>query len=449
MTISLPEHSRMKNPDFTFGVATSSYQIEGSADSRLPNIWDRFCRMSGKIADGSDGQIACDHVNRWREDIDLIADLGVDAYRFSISWPRVTHADGSLNRRGLAFYEALVEKLARKGIKSYATLYHWDLPQHIEDEGGWLNRDTAYRFRDYADQVTAALGGRVHSYATLNEPFCSARLGYGLGVHAPGIHGAVQERTAAHHLFLAHGLAMERLNANAPDSLNGIVLNFTPSYAASESEDDRVASQLADEELNQWYFDPIILGRYPDLITRLPEAERPPVHPGDMEIIAAPLGFLGINYYTRAVYQSDGNGGYQALKPDAPVTDFGWEIYPQGLTDLLISLHEKAELPPVFIAENGAAMPDDSTQEFIDDMDRTRYIESHLEAIDRAIRHGVNVRGYFCWSLMDNFEWAEGYAKRFGLYRVDFESQKRTLKRSGRAYRDMLARRRTANNGAG
>jgi beta-glucosidase len=432
----------MHSPDFVFGVATSSFQIEGGAEYRLPSIWDTFCATPGKIHDHSDGKVACDHFSKWREDIDLISSLGFDAYRFSISWPRVIRQDGSLNEAGIGFYLRILDRLNDKGIKPFVTLYHWDLPQHLQDAGGWLNRDTTYRFRDYADLVTRAFDKRVDSYATLNEPFCSAYLGYDLGIHAPGFTDRAMGKQAAHHLLLAHGMAMQVLDRNSPESENGIVLNFAPCYPATGSDADRAAAAAADAEFNQWYIQPVLEGRYPDLIHAVPEEEVPEMQDGDLEMISHPIDFLGVNYYTRNIYKAGSGRPYVHVAPvDIPLTEMGWEVFPQGLTDLLVSLNRKYNLPPVYITENGAAMPDALEQGAVEDRDRIRYFEQHLAALDAAIRQGVEVRGYFAWSLMDNFEWAEGYLKRFGLVHVDYATQRRTVKASGMRFRDMLAQR--------
>ena len=442
MNISLPERSAMRSPDFVFGVATSSFQIEGGAEGRLESIWDTFCRKPGAISDGRDGRIACDHVSLWPEDVDLMADMGLDAYRFSISWPRVLDRNGKLNGEGLAFYQRLVERLQMRGIKPFATLYHWDLPQHLDENGGWLNRDTAHRFADYADQVSRALGDGVVSWATLNEPFCSAVFGYETGRHAPGHRDPAWAKQAAHHLLLAHGLAMPALKSNCPEAANGIVLNFSPCYPESESEDDRAAADQADQAINQWYLQPVLEGRYPELLARLPEALRPEIRGGDMQIISHSLDFLGINYYTRGVFRAADDGTWlQVPQEQAPKTDFGWEIYPQGLGDLLKDFNRRYQLPPVFITENGSAMSDKRIGGRVHDPERTRFIEQHLTELDRAMKAGVDIRGYFAWSLMDNFEWAEGFTKRFGLVYVDYETQERIIKDSGLAYREMLAQR--------
>ncbi|MBE7213982.1 GH1 family beta-glucosidase [Shewanella benthica] len=442
MKIQLPKNSPMLSPLFTYGVATASFQIEGSATNRLPNIWDTFCQKPGAIADKSDGLTACDHVNLWEKDLELISSLHVDAYRLSISWGRVINQDGSLNKQGVNFYIKLLDRLKQLNIKAFVTLYHWDLPQHIEDNGGWLNRETAYLFSDYADKISTAFGNRVSSYATLNEPFCSAYLGYEVGVHAPGIANAKAGRTAAHHLLLAHGLALKVLQKNSPFSRNGIVLNFTPCYSSSEDPADLAATKYADDYMNQWYIKPIMDGAYPDLLESLPADVRPDIHDGDLDIISQPLDFLGVNYYTRLIYKANEQDIFEEVPNDAALhTDMGWEIYPRGLTALLTSLNSLYQLPPIYITENGAAEADTLVDGEVRDVNRIDYYQEHLRAVGLAIEQGVDIRGYFAWSLMDNFEWAEGYLKRFGIVYVDYETQERTIKSSGLAYRDLISNR--------
>jgi len=431
----------MLSKDFIYGVATASFQIEGSADKRLPCIWDTFCATPGKIADNSNGERACEHVIKWREDIALIDSLGVDAYRLSISWPRVITLDGTLNHDGVKFYTDILDELARRNIKAFVTLYHWDLPQHLEDKGGWLNRETAFEFERYVDLISKAFGNKVYSYATLNEPFCSSYLGYEIGVHAPGIKGREFGRKAAHHLLLAHGLAMKVLNKNSPHALNGIVLNFTPCYPVTQSDADLAATAFADDYINQWYMKPVMTGAYPEIIEQLPEAHKPDILPGDMETIAQPLDFLGVNFYTRLHYQASETDYYEEMPHQAPMTDIGWEIYPKALTELLVSLHGKYQLPPVFITENGAAMDDKMINSEVHDQDRIDYYNSHLNAVNDAMEQGVTVSGYFAWSLMDNFEWAEGYSKRFGIVYVDYVTQQRVIKDSGNAYSHLIKNR--------
>ncbi|BFT32064.1 GH1 family beta-glucosidase [Alteromonas sp. D210916BOD_24] len=443
-SISLPANSPLLKKSFVYGTATSSFQIEGDIAHRLTCIWDKFCEQPNAIADHSNGDIACDHVNRWREDFELLLDLDVDAYRFSIAWPRVMTETGALNPQGVLFYQTLIEALNSKGIKPFVTLYHWDLPQYLEDKGGWLNRQTAYEFENYVDKISLALGETVYSYATFNEPFCSAYLGYEIGVHAPGKHGRNNGRTAAHHILLAHGLGMKVLRKNVPGSQAGIVLNFTPCYPASNNAEDIAATKKADEYINQWYMQPVMEGSYPDVINALPETDRPPIEADDMDIICQPLDFLGVNFYTRLHYSAPKEAGelFYEHEHRQPTTDIGWEIYPQALYELLTSLHQRYTLPPIYITENGAAMADKLENGEVNDDDRVAYYHQHLNMVHEAVEKGVKVSGYFAWSLLDNFEWAEGYEKRFGLVYVDFDTQKRTLKKSAKAYKALLASRR-------
>ncbi|WP_165740758.1 GH1 family beta-glucosidase [Pseudoalteromonas sp. Z1A6] len=439
--ISLPFNSPLLTKDFVYGVATASFQIEGGYEHRLPCIWDTFCSTAGKIADNSHGHIACDHYNNWQQDIDLIESLGVDAYRLSISWPRVMTQDGKLNPVGVKFYTDILDELKRKNIKAFVTLYHWDLPQHLEDEGGWLNRKTAYAFEQYVELITNAFGTRVYSYATLNEPFCSAFLGYEIGIHAPGLVGKQYGKKAAHHLLLAHGLAMNVLNKTSPNTQNGIVLNFTPAYPLTDNQQDIDSAKYADDYLNQWYMKPIMDGKYPDIINQLPSGHLPDIHPGDMELISQPIDYLGINFYTRQIYKAHPTEIYEPIAPTGPLTDMGWEIYPQSFTDLLVSLNKTYTLPPIYITENGAAMPDTYNNGEVNDLDRLNYYNDHLNAVHNAIEQGVVIHGYFAWSLMDNFEWAEGYLKRFGIVYVDYKTQQRTIKNSGLAYKELISKR--------
>ncbi|HCM46480.1 MAG TPA: beta-glucosidase [Colwellia sp.] len=439
--LTLPTQSKMLSKDFVYGVATASFQIEGGTKSRLPCIWDTFCDIPNKIADGSHGEIACDHFNLWQDDLELIESLGVDAYRLSISWPRVITKSGELNLEGVAYYLNILDILISKNIKAFVTLYHWDLPQHLEDQGGWLNRDTAYKFRDYAHLISQALGNRVYSYATLNEPFCSAFLGYEVGVHAPGIVGKEFGKKAAHHLLLAHGLAMEVLAKNSPNTLNGIVLNFTPCYPESDSLIDISAAAFADDYFNQWYIKPVLDGEYPEMMSQLPTEHHPEIHEGDMAIIAHPMDFLGVNFYSRAIYRGDEEENFIQIDAPEPRTDMGWEIYPKAFAELLVTLNDKYTLPPIYITENGAAMADKMVGGVINDLDRVDYYQQHLNAVNDAVELGVQVHGYFAWSLMDNFEWAEGYLKRFGIVYVDYDTQVRTIKASGHAYKALITNR--------
>lgn len=437
---TLPKHSALLKPEFLFGVATSSFQIEGAVDSREVSIWDTFCDKPGAVIDKSDGSVACEHVERWEDDVQLIESMGFKAYRLSISWPRVMKRDGNIHQKGLLFYKNLLTKLKAKGIQTFVTLYHWDLPQHLEDAGGWLNRDTAYAFADYAKQVAIELNGLVDSYATLNEPFCSSYLGYEIGIHAPGKKGRKLGRQSAHHLLLAHGLAMTQLRKHSPNTLNGIVLNFTTCYPLNDT--DAQAAEKANQYFNHWYAAPLFDGRYPDVIKLLADDDQPQIKDGDMDIIAQQIDFLGVNYYTRAIYKDDGNNWFEDYKnPVCERTDIGWEVYPIGLSDILNELNERYTLPPVYITENGAAIHDEVEVGSVDDQRRVDYYNQHLNAVNIAIDNGVNIKGYFAWSLMDNFEWAEGYTQRFGLVHVNFATQERLIKASGHAFKRLLSER--------
>ena len=444
MTKSFTLNKVLSGADFTMGVATSSFQIEGASELREPCIWDTFCQVPGAVKDSSDGRTACDHYHLWQQDIALIDELGFDAYRFSVCWPRIICADGSVNQQGLSFYLAILNELQRRGIKAYVTLYHWELPQFLEDEGGWLNRETAYAFADYARVVATAFGDKVSAYTTLNEPYCSAFLGYEIGVHAPGKVGKQYGKKAAHHLLLAHGLAMQVLTDICPDIPSGLVLNFTTYYPATQSDADKQATLLAKAHFNDWYASPALTGQYPPLLESLPAAERPVIEPGDMAIISSPMAYLGVNYYTRALVQACPGGHFEILPPadNVPVTAMNWEIYPQGLRDLLLQLHNEYDLPPLFITENGMAEDDVVQNGQVHDKVRVNYLQHHMQAVAEAMEHGVGVRGYFVWSLLDNFEWAEGYLKRFGIVHVDFDTQQRLPKQSALKLSEWLKQRR-------
>jgi len=440
--IIIPNNSRLHTPDFIYGVATASFQIEGGRQSRTQNIWDSFCQSAEKIEDNSNGDVACNHFQLWEDDVELIRSLNVDAYRLSISWTRVLHNDGTLNNKGIDFYINLLDKLIEYGIKPFVTFYHWDLPQHLEDKGGWLNRDTAYHFRDYTDKISRIFKDRVYSYATLNEPYCSAHLGYQDGIHAPGIKGKQFGKKAAHHLLLAHGLAMQVLQINSPQSKNGIVVNVTPTYPATDNIEDIKAANIADQDFNHWYIKPILDGKYPDLLDLMPEQHRPDILQDDLKIISTPIDYIGVNYYTRTVIQASEDDFYDIKDPSImPLTEMDWEVYPEGFYDILTRLNNEYQLPPVYLTENGAAMPDEIIADEVNDLDRIEFFQGHLEAVHRAIEAGVDIQCYFAWSLMDNFEWARGYTKRFGLVYVDYETQQRTIKQSGFAYRDFIGSR--------
>jgi beta-glucosidase len=440
--VSPPAGSAMGKRDFLWGVATASYQIEGAIaeDGRLPSIWDTFSAIPGKVLHGDTGDVACDHYHRWREDADLIASLGVDAYRLSIAWPRVMDEAGNPNAKGLDFYKRLLERLAENGIQRMVTLFHWDLPQHLEDRGGWLNRDTAYRFAEYADLVSRELSGLVTAYATLNEPWCSAYLGYGNGHHAPGKSNPRYPTQAMHHLLLGHGLALPVLQANDPAAQRGIVCNVGRGTTDSDKEVDQIAAHRYEVQHNDWVLEPLLKGTYPAEVFKLWPGTEPLVLEGDMEIICRPLDFMGINYYFRCNLHSDGGTGFVDVPlKDVERTQMGWEVHPEGLEHLLREFKAKYDrLPPIYITENGMASDDHVVDGEVNDEQRQRFMKSHFAAVSRAIDAGVDVRGYFAWSLMDNFEWAFGYERRFGIVHVDYKTQVRTLKRSAQAFKAFL-----------
>jgi beta-glucosidase len=438
-----PEDSKLYDPDFLFGVATASYQIEGATnvDDRCPSIWDTFCAKPGAVYKQHNGDVACDHYHLYQDDLNLIADLGVDAYRFSIAWPRIIRPDGTINQKGLDFYDRVISALEEKNITIMATLYHWDLPQYLDDQGGWLNRETAYKFAEYVEVVSSYFGDRIDFYATLNEPWCSAFHGYRDGKHAPGIADEKSGYQACHNLLLAHGLAIPILRKNAENSKHGIVLNFTPNYPANESAID--VADFADQEHTHWFIKPIMEGKYPEEVYQHYIDVMPLISEEDMAVISAEIDFLGINNYTRSVIDKDGQyPNYKKVElSDVERTHIGWEVCPEGLLKLLTDLNQAYSLPPVYITENGAATDDKVVDGAIDDEQRCRYYQSHLSSVDQAIRKGVDIRGYFAWSLMDNFEWSEGYKMRFGIVHVDYETQERTPKRSALAFKETLASR--------
>jgi beta-glucosidase len=443
--------------DFLWGAATASYQIEGAvtADGRSPSIWDVFSRQPGAIVNGDTGDDACDHYHRYREDVAIMSSLGLRSYRFSIAWPRVQPAGrGPANQAGLDFYRRLVDELLDKGILPWVTLYHWDLPQALEDAGGWPNRDTAVRFAEYAGLVHGALGDRVKSWTTLNEPWVSAMLGYANGVHAPGRREPAAALTSVHHLLLGHGLAAAEIRERDPDATVGITLNLAATSPATDTAADLDAARRIDGLANRLYLDPLLRGKYPDDVVRdVSEiTDFGFVQDGDLATIAAPLDFLGINYYTTNVVAApDGNGpdpgsphvgseDVRNLGRGAPTTAMGWEIDPEGLTRTLRMVAENYPPVPLYVTENGAAFDDEVGPDgTVDDPDRVAYFDAHLRACHRAIEAGVPLRGYFAWSLLDNFEWAFGYAKRFGLVYVDYRTQRRIPKTSARFYADVIS----------
>lgn len=426
-------------PGFVWGVATSAFQIEGAAveDGKGPSIWDSFCRQPGVIADNSDGDIACDHYHRWADDLDLIASLGVGAYRFSVSWPRVRPGgSGAWNSKGLDFYDRLVDGLLARGVTPYLTLNHWDLPDELQARGGWADRDTVHRFVEYARGMAARLGDRVASITTHNEPWVMSVLGHENGIFAPGVKDRATAMQVSHHLLLSHGLALQALRAQGCQAKLGIVLNLAPLQPATDSDKDKAKTRLEDGLLLRWYMDPLFKGAYPaDVLSHL-GADAPHVQAGDMAAIGTPMDYLGINYYSRGVVSAD--GPWDTKTSGLPLTDMGWEIYPEGLTELLLRLQRDYAIPPLFVTENGCAMPDRLEAGRVQDRGRIDYLHQHIEAMAEAMRQGVRLDGYMVWSLMDNFEWAFGYEKRFGIVHVDYASQVRTLKDSALWYRDFL-----------
>jgi beta-glucosidase len=428
--------------DFTWGVATSAYQIEGAAreDGRGDSIWDEFCRRPGAIKDGSSGERACDHYHRFEDDVALIASLNVKAYRFSIAWPRVQpRGEGAWNEKGFDFYDRLVDRLLERGIEPHLTLYHWDLPQALQETGGWRSRDTVLRFVDYAAEVGRRLGARAASIATHNEPWVIATLGHETGVFAPGEQSRGNAMQVSHHLLVSHGLALQALRSQGCRARLGIVLNQAPIHPATDSATDRAKARLEDGLLIRWYMDPLLLGAYPEDVLAYLGDDAPKSRDGDMELIGQPLDFLGINYYTRGVAAAGGDA--DGSRPDREVTDMGWEVFPGGLPELLIRLHRDYPLPPVYIMENGAAYNDQVIDGRVTDQERIRYLGSHISALADARENGVDVRGYFVWSLLDNFEWACGYTKRFGVVYVNYSTLKRTPKLSYRYYQSVIANR--------
>lgn len=428
----------MKFPkEFVWGVATASYQIEGAVheDGRSESIWDRFSRTPGKVLNGDTGDVACDHYHRYKEDVALIKQLGVDSYRFSLAWPRILpEGKGKANQNGLDFYKRLIAELLEQGIAPAVTLYHWDLPQVLEDKGGWLNRDTAMYFRDYAMVAFEELGDVVTSWITLNEPWCSAFLGYGNGEHAPGKADFPSHIVAAHHLLLGHGLALQGYRQLRLPAEIGITLNLAPQYSVSSKPEDLEATRRADGFQNRWYLDPLFKGAYPKDMEELLAYVAPAVHEGDLELIAGSNDFLGINFYSRGLVSAAG----RVSNPQGPVTAMGWEVYPEGLYDLLVRVHEDYGPIPIYITENGAAYHDVVEGGRVHDRQRQEYLEQHFEQAERAIQAGVPLKGYYVWSLLDNFEWAFGYDRRFGIVYVDFETQERILKDSALWYQSFL-----------
>ena len=437
---------------FRFGVATSAFQIEGAADEdgKGESIWDRFCGTPGRVANAHTGTVACDHYHRYRSDLDLVAELGLDAYRFSISWPRIyPNGRGRLNQAGLDFYRRVVEAALERGLRPLATLYHWDLPQTLQDAGGWAARDTASAYAEYAATVVSALGDLVDDWITQNEPWVSAVEGYAQGKKAPGIADWPTAIRASHHLLLSHGLAVDVFRSAArPGSRIGITLNLAPMIPASDAQADVEAATRADGYHNRWYLDPVLCGCYPaDMLDFYASrgVDVSFIADGDEALIGRPTDFLGVNYYSVGRVRDAGDEnflGFEFEPARAPVTAMGWEIAPASFTDLLIRLDRDYGRPRILVTENGAAFPDRPNGAKVDDRQRVAYLADHFEAARRAADAGVDLEAYFVWSLLDNFEWESGYGPRFGIVYVDYETQERTFKQSALWYRDLVARHR-------
>jgi len=434
---------------FVWGAATAAYQIEGatSEDGRGESIWDRFCRTPGKVENGDTGDRACEHYHRWPEDIDLMQSLNLGGYRFSISWPRIQpDGRGPVNQKGLDFYRRLLERLRERGIDPLATLYHWDLPQALEDEGGWASRDIVGRFADYAELVFDGLGDLVGDWVTHNEPWVSAFLGYAYGTKAPGATDWPRALAAAHHTLLSHGEVVAAFRAAGRKERIGIAIDLTVVYAASETPDDEAAALRLDSHRNRWFLDPVLRGSYPEEMLERHERQFGPlgfVQDGDMERISQPIDFLGINFYRPTVVSAgDGNPVIEVseVELDGERTSMGWPIAPAALAALLLRIKRDYGDVPLLITENGAAFDDElDGGVVVEDPRRLSYLEEHLKAVRHAIGRGVDVRGYYVWSLLDNFEWEHGYSQRFGIVYVDYETQRRVPKRSALWYRDLIA----------
>jgi beta-glucosidase len=437
---------------FVWGAATAAFQIEGAttADGRGESIWDRFASIDGNVAHGDTGDPACEHYYRWRDDLDLMRSLGLGGYRFSIAWPRVQPTGrGPANQRGLDFYRALVEGMLERGIEPLATLYHWDLPQELQDEGGWASREVVDRFVEYAGIVFDALGDIVPAWITHNEPWVTSILGYADGCKAPGITDWATALRASHHALLAHGATVQAFREAGHDARIGITLDLTVSIPATGSDADRAAAKRLDGHHNRWFLDPVFRASYPEDMVAFYEERFGPldaVQPGDLETIAQPLDFLGVNFYRPnwAVAVDDGGLDVGDAPPDLERTAMGWPIAPGYLTDLLVRVRDDYGEIPLLITENGAAFDDRLNGAAVEDERRVAYLQAHIEAVERARERGVDVQGYYVWSLLDNFEWEWGYEKRFGIVFVDFPTQRRIPKRSALWYRDLIA----ASNGS-
>jgi beta-glucosidase len=428
---------------FTWGVATSAYQIEGAVleDGRAPSIWDTFTRVPGAISSGDTGDVACDHYHRYEEDLDLMKWLGVNAYRLSISWPRVIPKGvGAVNQKGIDFYDRLIDGALERGIEPWPTLYHWDLPQALQDRGGWTARESADWFSEYAHQMVDRFADRVKNWMTINEPFCSAWLGHLTGIMAPGVKDLGKAISASHHLLLGHGRALRAIKEVNKSVKVGIVLNFTPAIPATDSKKDQGAAQLADGFDNRWFADPVFKASYPkDIVDAF--GIDVPIIGDDLSVISTPVDFLGMNFYFRQTVAFDEKAvplKYRQIMPDVERTFMGWEVHAPTLTELLMRFSTEYKPKEIFVTENGSAWDDRLVDGKIEDKERISYLERHLDALFAAKAKGAPINGYFAWSLLDNFEWAYGYGKRFGLIYVDYLTQKRIPKSSAYYYRDRI-----------
>jgi beta-glucosidase len=441
----MPEPSDTFPSDFVWGAATAAYQIEGAAneDGRGESVWDRFCATPGKVRNGDTGAIACDFYHRYRDDIRLMRELGLDAFRFSVSWPRVLpEGRGRVNTKGLDFYDRLVDELLGNGIEPYVTLFHWDTPQCLDDVGGWPVRSIVDAYEEYVEAVVGRLGDRVRHWITHNEPWVVAWVGHGWGHHAPGRTSDAEALATAHHLLLSHGRAVEIVRSLSPQSQVGITLNLDHPYAASDHPEDVAAAQWVDGLHNRWFLDPIFRGEYPADMLEAWRESLPHIDEDDLHTIAAPIDFLGVNNYTSPLVGADANGGRSRIlhRADVDRTDMGWEVVPGGLHDLLVRLQRDYAPPAIYVTENGAAYADVRGHDgSIPDPERQAYLADHVDAARRACAAGVPLRGYFAWSLLDNFEWAWGYWYRFGLVYVDYATLDRIPKGSFYWYRDFIA----------
>jgi beta-glucosidase len=429
--------------DFVWGAATASFQIEGATheDGRGESVWDRFCATPGKVRGGDNGDVACDFYHRYRDDVKLMKELGLDAFRFSIAWPRVLpQGRGTVNQAGLDFYDRLVDELLANEIEPFPTLFHWDSPQALEETGGWRVRETAEAFVEYAEVVAGRLGDRVRHWITHNEPWVYAWIGHSWGRHAPGRTSDADAVAVAHHLLLSHGWAVEAIRRTAPDARVGITLNLAHTYPASDTPEDEAAAWQVDGEGNRWFLDPLFRGSYPADLLERNVLVAPVLRDGDLETISAPLDFLGINNYSRFIVAAGPDGPRMVSNPEAQHTEMGWEVYPDGLRDVLVRVAHDYEPVAIYITENGAAFGDVRVHDgHVHDVERTAFLEGYIGAVAQAVAGGAPVKGYFVWSLLDNFEWAEGYSKRFGIVYIDYPTLERVPKDSFYWYRDLLA----------